>query len=240
MIRVAQHAALEYQYVALLAENEDLRRQNDDFRANYDRLHGRVAYIADMSESLAREVNHQPITEVDQQVGMGGPAFPDNIDIPEIDRQTEDLERQLRELSNAYRDEQSRLATTPSGWPVRGYLTDSFGVRSNPFGGGGVEGHEGQDIAAPFGAPVTATADGMVVYAAARSGYGNVVVIYHGNGLTTRYGHLSQIGVETGQRIRRGDEIGKVGSTGRSTGPHCHYEVRQNGVPHDPMPYIGG
>ena len=78
----------------------------------------------------------------------------------------------------------------------------------------------------------------LVVYAAARNGYGNVVVIYHGNGVTTRYGHLSKIDVEPGQRVRRGEEIGKVGSTGRSTGPHCHYEVRLNDVPVNPVEYV--
>jgi murein DD-endopeptidase MepM/ murein hydrolase activator NlpD len=235
VVRLSQHAALEYELASIQSENEQLQRENDAFRANYDRLKGRITYVEDMSESLAREVKGVGVEG--DGVGQGGPERPDNIAIPDFDRRTEELERELRELADMYRDERLRLATVPSGWPVDGYLTDDFGVRRNPFGGGGTEGHEGQDIAAPWGSTVRSTADGLVVYAAARNGYGNVVVVYHGNGLQTRYGHLAQIGVEAGQRVRRGEEIGRVGSTGRSTGPHCHYEVRENSVPVDPRRY---
>ena len=233
-VRLVQHAGLEYQLAAVASENEQLRRENDAYRANYDRLNNRIAFVEDVSQSLAREIGHEM---AGLEVGQGGPEVTDNIDLPDFDRRTEDLERELRQMADLFRDEQLKLASTPSGWPVGGYLTDGYGVRRNPFGGGGTEGHEGQDIAAPYGASVQATGDGLVVYASSRSGYGNVVVIYHGNGVTTRYGHLSQIGVEAGHRVRRGDEIGKVGSTGRSTGPHCHYEVRLNDVPVDPNEY---
>jgi murein DD-endopeptidase MepM/ murein hydrolase activator NlpD len=237
VIRLVQHAALEYKLAAVMSENEQLRRENDTVRSNYDRLNNRVTSLSDMADSLSRQVNHEPVPEAGADAGQGGPALPDNIDVPDLSRRLEGLEREFRQMTDSYRDQQLKIATIPSGWPVNGYLTDNFGVRSNPFGGGGVEGHEGQDIAAAFGSPVASTADGLVVYAAARNGYGNVVVIYHGNGVTTRYGHLSQIDVEAGQRVRRGDEIGKVGSTGRSTGPHCHYEVRLNNVPVDPQQY---
>jgi murein DD-endopeptidase MepM/ murein hydrolase activator NlpD len=220
-----------------MSENEQLRRENDSARANFERLNNRVLSASDQVQSLARELNHEPTAEAGSEAGEGGPEAPDNIDVPDLSRRLEDLEHEIRQMTDSYRDEQLKLATIPAGWPVDGLLTDNFGIRSNPFGGGGVEGHEGQDIAAAFGSPVHSTADGLVVYAAARSGYGNVVVIYHGNGVTTRYGHLSQIDVEAGQRIRRGQEIGKVGSTGRSTGPHCHYEVRLNNVPVDPTQY---
>lgn len=235
VVRLSQHAALEYELASIQSENDQLQRENDAFRANYDRLKGRISYVEDMSESLAREV--KGVAGEGEGVGQGGPERPDNIAIPDFERRTEELERELRELADMYRDERLRLATVPAGWPVDGYLTDDFGVRRNPFGGGGTEGHEGQDIAAPWGSTVRSTADGLVVYAAARNGYGNVVVIYHGNGLQTRYGHLSQISVEAGQRVRRGEEIGRVGSTGRSTGPHCHYEVRENSTPVDPRQY---
>ena len=237
LYRLAQHATLEYRLAAVMSENEQLRRENDSANANFDRLNNRVLSASDQVQSLARELNHEPVAEAGSDAGEGGPEAPDNIDVPDLSRRLEDLEREIRQMTDSYRDEQLKLATIPSGWPVNGLLTDSFGIRNNPFGGGGIEGHEGQDIAAAFGSPVHSTADGLVVYAAARSGYGNVVVIYHGNGVTTRYGHLSQIDVEAGQRIYRGQEIGKVGSTGRSTGPHCHYEVRLNTVPVDPTQY---
>jgi murein DD-endopeptidase MepM/ murein hydrolase activator NlpD len=237
--RLAQHVSLEVKLVSLARSNDRLQVENDALRVNYERLNGRISHAKDLTDSLAREVRNEKVSEVDANVGQGGPVGPDNISIPDIDQRLVSLEREIREVGDAFHDERLRLATVPSGLPVQGYLTDSFGGRRNPFGGGGTEDHEGQDIAAPYGAPIQATADGLVVYAATRAGYGNIVVIYHGNGLTTRFGHMSQIGVEAGQRVKRGDEIGKVGSTGRSTGPHCHYEVRQNNVALDPMSYAG-
>jgi murein DD-endopeptidase MepM/ murein hydrolase activator NlpD len=130
------------------------------------------------------------------------------------------------------------LASVPSIWPVAGTLRSGYGVRDNPFGGSSTEFHKGQDIRAPLGAPVIATADGTVVIAGWQRGYGRVVYIDHGNGMSTRYGHLSRIDVTAGQNIRRGEQLGLVGSTGRSTGPHLHYEVRINGQPISPINYL--
>jgi murein DD-endopeptidase MepM/ murein hydrolase activator NlpD len=126
----------------------------------------------------------------------------------------------------------------PSIWPVVGALRSGVGVRSNPFGGSSLEFHKGQDISAPTGTPVNATADGVVVIAGWVRGYGNGIYIDHGNGISTRYGHLSRIDVAVGQVIKRGEHLGLVGSTGRSTGPHLHYEVRINGQPVSPLPYL--
>lgn len=129
-------------------------------------------------------------------------------------------------------------SSVPSIWPVMGTLRSGVGMRGNPFGGGGTEYHKGQDIAAPMGTPVIATADGTIIVAGWQRGYGWVVYIDHGSGITTRYGHLSRIDVELGQTIRRGEQLGLVGSTGRSTGPHLHYEVRINGTPVSPLLYL--
>jgi len=238
VIRLAQHASLEWKLASIARDNDRLQTENDALRLNYERLNGRIAHAKDLTDSLARDVRHEKIADTDSTIGQGGPLETDNISIPDIDQRLESLEREIRELGDTYRDEQMRLATVPSGLPVQGYLTDSFGGRHNPFGGGGTEDHQGQDIAAPYGTSINSTADGLVVYAASRAGYGNVVVIYHGNGITTRYGHMSQINVAEGQRVRRGEQIGTVGSTGRSTGPHCHYEVRENNVPLDPMHFV--
>jgi murein DD-endopeptidase MepM/ murein hydrolase activator NlpD len=101
-----------------------------------------------------------------------------------------------------------------------------------------VEYHKGQDIAAPTGTPINATADGVVVVAGWVKGYGNGIYIDHGNGITTRYGHLSRIDVVVGQTVKQGGHLGLVGSTGRSTGPHLHYEVRVNGQPTSPLNYL--
>lgn len=138
----------------------------------------------------------------------------------------------------ALRTTGSMAANIPSIWPVVGPLRSGVGVRSNPFGGSSLEFHKGQDISAPMGTPISATADGVVVIARWMRGYGNGIYIDHGNGITTRYGHLSRIDVVEGQLIKRGDHLGLVGSTGRSTGPHLHYEVRINGQPVSPTAYL--
>jgi len=130
------------------------------------------------------------------------------------------------------------VANIPGIWPVVGTLRSGVGMRSNPFGGSSTEYHKGQDISAPSGTPVLATADGNVVIAGWLRGYGQVVYIDHGNGITTRYGHLSRIDVTVGQTMKQGQQLGLVGSTGRSTGPHLHYEVRINGEPASPIRYL--
>jgi murein DD-endopeptidase MepM/ murein hydrolase activator NlpD len=125
----------------------------------------------------------------------------------------------------------------PSLWPVNGHLTASFGERLDPFSGEG-EFHTGVDISATYGDPVRVTADGVVTSAGNRSGYGRMVVIDHGFGMTTWYGHLSNFNAEPGQQVHRGDIIGYVGVSGRTTGPHVHYEVRLNNAPINPWRYL--
>lgn len=126
----------------------------------------------------------------------------------------------------------------PSLWPINGKLTDGFGERDNPFGGTSSEFHEGQDIAAPKGTPIAVTADGTVIFAGWMRGYGQVVAVSHGDNIATRYGHLSEIEVSVGQTLRRGEQLGCVGSTGRSTGSHLHYEVRVDDRPVNPLEYL--
>jgi murein DD-endopeptidase MepM/ murein hydrolase activator NlpD len=122
----------------------------------------------------------------------------------------------------------SLAAATPSIWPAHGWLSSSVGRRTDPINGGD-DFHQGLDISADSGSPVYATADGTVVVAAREGAYGNLITIDHGYGLETRYGHLSKYDVKAGVKIKRGQVIGRVGSTGRATGPHLHYEVRVNG-----------
>lgn len=122
-------------------------------------------------------------------------------------------------------------------WPVTGTITSPFGMRPNPFGGG-AEFHQGLDIAAPMGTTVTAAASGVVLSAGWYGGYGNYILIDHGGGMSTGYGHLSQIFVSSGQQVQKGQAIGAVGSTGMSTGPHLHFEVRIGGKPTDPAAYL--
>lgn len=127
----------------------------------------------------------------------------------------------------------------PSMWPVRGRITGGFGERLDPLSGEG-EYHWGIDISAPKGTEVEAPADGVVLQAERQSGYGNEILLDHGNGITTKYGHLSEIYVVVGQEVREGQIIGAVGMTGRATGPHLHYEVLVNQTPVNPAKYLGG
>ena len=232
--RLAQHEALNFKYESIKAQNEDLKKENDAFQNSYAKLKGQIAYIGDMSNELARQAKMETVSEVDQQVGTGGPET-----VAALDKAADNLERQVRHIGDQLNADILRLASIPSGLPVNGYLTDGFGIRHNPFGGEGREFHNGIDVAVEFGTSVSTTADGLVVWAAPFAGYGNLVVVYHSNGITTRYGHLSKITVESGQRVKRGDQIGHAGSTGRSTGPHVHYEIRQNDQPIDALQYVG-
>jgi septal ring factor EnvC (AmiA/AmiB activator) len=130
-----------------------------------------------------------------------------------------------------------RANSSPSIWPVEGLVTGSFGERIDPFNGEGAF-HNGVDISSSYGQAVIAPADGVVEFADFFGGYGRAVVLEHGRGVSTRYGHLSGFAVTQGQRVHRGDIIGYVGLSGRSTGPHLHYEVRINDIPVNPHKYL--
>lgn len=133
----------------------------------------------------------------------------------------------------------AELTYTPSLWPVHGRLTASYGQRIDPFNGEGAI-HAGVDISAGFGEPVRAAADGFVVAVEPHAGYGRVVVVDHGFGITTWYAHLSRYRAYLGQAVGRGDIIGYVGDSGRSTGPHLHYEVRLHDAPVNPWRFLRG
>jgi len=233
-VRLAQHEALNLKYLSVKAENENLKQTNDAYQNSYARLRGQISYVEDMSKELARKARMEHSPEIDELVGIGGPET-----VVALDKAADHLEREVRQINDRLRSDILRLASIPRGLPVNGYVTDGFGMRRNPFNGEGREVHEGLDIAVDFGTPVSSTADGLVIYAAPHAGYGNLVIIYHSNGITTRYAHLSRISTEAGQRVRRGDQIGNAGSTGRSTGPHVHYEIRENDQTVDPLRYAG-
>jgi murein DD-endopeptidase MepM/ murein hydrolase activator NlpD len=127
--------------------------------------------------------------------------------------------------------------SAPNLWPVEGQVTGSFGERIDPFNGEGAF-HSGVDIGSSYGHPIVAPADGVVTVTDTMGGYGKTIMIDHGNGISTRYGHLSGFSVTAGQKVQRGDVIGYVGESGRSTGPHLHYEVRINDTPVNPYKYL--
>lgn len=131
----------------------------------------------------------------------------------------------------------STLGIAPTLWPVLGQITGHFGERLDPFSGEGAF-HSGLDIASHYGDAIHATGDGVIEEAGQRAGYGRVVVVDHGFGVTTLYGHLSAFNVQAGMRVKAGDVIGYEGDSGRSTGPHLHYEVRIYNTPVNPWRYL--
>ncbi|HYZ88701.1 MAG TPA: peptidoglycan DD-metalloendopeptidase family protein, partial [Myxococcales bacterium] len=157
--------------------------------------------------------------------------------LDELGKKVKAQEQEARALKSYFEDQQALLASAPSIWPVKGWVTSDFSVRLDPYTGERVM-HEGLDIATAMGTPVRAPADGTVVFAGLEGGYGHVLVLDHGYGIKTRYGHLSRTDVKVGQRVHRGDIIAAVGNSGRSTGPHVHYEVRVNGVADNPRKFI--
>ncbi len=200
--------------------------------------------ILAQNDARVRTVSKLPAEEIESPVGVGGPSesppkkkskIQDEIDQLRI---AIDLRRQSQEeLRGLFNDQRSIFSAKPEGWPVKGWLTSLFGMRKSPFSGRRVF-HEGIDIACRTGTPVTASADGIVSRAGIKSGYGKLVIIDHGYGYQTYYGHNSKIFVKVGQRVKRGEKIAAVGNTGRSTGPHLHYEVRVNGTPTNPRKFL--
>lgn len=160
-----------------------------------------------------------------------------SVRMDKVLRGTELREKEALQLWKDLSDKNDILLTTPSIRPTGGWISSTFGTRSSPFSGD-LSQHKGLDIAADSGTPIVAPASGIVSYASYDEGYGKLISIDHGHGIVTRFGHCSQMYVKVGQQIRRGDIIGAVGSTGRSTGPHLHYEVRLGGVPVNPEKFI--
>lgn len=210
-------------------ESEERLRRVDDQEQRDAKESGLVDKVPAQPHVRKTAMTYSPRTG---NKSVEGPALTNDIVIISRAEETAPM-RKLNTLKAG-----AASSNIPSIWPVVGNLRSGVGMRNNPFGGSSVEYHKGQDIAAPTGTPINVTADGVVVIAGWVKGYGNGIYVDHGNGITTRYGHLSRIDVVVGQTLKRGDHLGLVGSTGRSTGPHLHYEVRINGEPTSPIPYL--
>jgi murein DD-endopeptidase MepM/ murein hydrolase activator NlpD len=213
-------------------ENQRLRAENERQRAELEKLNNRVEKVEDTSRRLAEKSG---VVDNGTMPGTGGPALPlDEMGLATLTAKMGRLEEDMRAYEAVLRER----GYTPTIWPVEGKLEGGFGGRRNPFGGAGYEFHSGQDIEAAWGAPVVSGASGRVSFVGWQNGYGQLVIVDHGGGLSTRYGHLSHIDVNMDQVVLRGQLLGKVGSTGRSTGPHLHYEVRINDQPVNPLQYL--
>ena len=225
---LTQHAA----HLRTRFENERLRAENERQRQELEKLNNRVEKVEDTSRKLAEKSG---VVDAGTLPGTGGPALPlDEMGLATLVAKMGRLEEEMRDYEAVLRER----GYTPTVWPVEGKLEGGYGGRRNPFGGAGYEFHSGQDIEAAWGAPVIAGASGRVTFVGWQNGYGQLVIVDHGGGLTTRYGHLSHIDVQLDQTVGRAQLLGKVGSTGRSTGPHLHYEVRINDQPVNPLPYL--
>ena len=222
-------------------ENKELQSANEQFSKSVESLRTQLRTVEDKTRKLAIIAGITTLDETSQG-GSGGlrnddSANPYRDDVDKMSFRSHRLNKDLAALEQKFVAQSRLLSSTPSISPVRGILTDGFGGRSDPFTGEHGQ-HNAVDISSAVGQPVRSPADGIVVKAEWANGYGNVIYISHGYGYSTRYGHLSGFSVRPGARVKRGDVIGYVGSTGRSTGPHLHYEVRVNNNPVNPLEYI--
>ncbi len=218
----------------LRIENEQLRSVNSSFETSVRDLQDKLASYEDRTLELAIVAGLDP-SAAGGEAGLGGDAEPPSLD--EIAARTERLDGTLDEVEAELQERLRWISSTPAITPAKGILTSGFGNRRDPFHNGRSF-HGGLDIAAAPGAPVHATADGVVTLAGRNGGLGKAVFLSHGYGLATRYGHMASLAVKAGQKVERGDVIGYVGNTGRSTGYHLHYEVHLDGEAVNPAAYL--
>jgi len=239
----------------LRQETQSQRSQIQFFSARIEDLEKQLSKLKDFDKKIRIIANLEKGQEVIPLMGMGGPSPSDireklkkekdagglaqqmRTDIERLQSEAMSREESLSELEKLLQVKKEMLAHTPSVWPVMGWVTSGFGFRTNPFTGL-AQMHEGLDVSNRVGTLIIASAHGIVSDVGNDIAHGKVVVIFHGFGMTTRYCHLNKVFVKTGQRVKRGDRIAEIGMTGKTTGPHLHYEVRLSGIPVNPMRYM--
>jgi len=251
-----------YSYLSFKMDYSELialKQLSEAQKKQLDTLASKVGYFEKRMESLREYENRirvmaELVKPKGQYLGVGGPSREDTLGRHEAERETRSLsrihqsmdqliaeadqkERSFKEIIEFLEKKKSILSRTPSIWPVQGWVTSEFGSRPSPFSGAR-EFHAGVDIASRSGKEVVAPADGIVSEAERRADLGNAVVVDHGNELSTLYGHLLQCAVTKGKFVRRGEVLGYVGSTGKSTGSHLHYSVYLNNIPVNPRKYL--
>ena len=241
----AQADALRTQYIQLESEMFVVRRQFEQAQKALARVDALTQKLnddllsGDGNRRLALGPTDLPGRQVETPSAALGQLKPaalkEQLEI--FQTEVESRETSLERLYSGWLERRLRWASTPSIWPVRGWVTSRFGTRTDPLTGRQST-HTGMDISGPHGKDIVSTADGTVVFAGVEGSYGKVIVIEHGYGMKTRYAHLASIAVNAGDMVKRGQTIGKLGNTGRSTGPHLHYEIRINGIPQNPRSYI--
>ena len=236
----------EAEFVRLQQENQQQRNELQKLVAGLESLQREMTLLA-QNDAKVRVMAQLTKASSDPETlaGVGGPPEIEGSDsFSEMQRRIDQMRRDIdlrresqEEIQGFLNDQRSMLSAVPDGWPTKGWLTSSFGMRKSPFTGK-KKLHEGYDIAARTGTPIYVTADGVVTRSETTPGYGKLIVIDHGYGYRTYYGHNSKNLVRAGHRVKRGDKIAEVGNTGRSTGSHVHYEIRRNGVPVNPKKFL--
>ena len=218
---------------------EDLTRELQEKIRSFKSYAEKLNVFAGLQSPYAlKEVGSGGVSPNDVGTLLSSSIQKPTLEKPEVLRKTaSEVEQNLKILDQFFQDQTQRLSALPSIWPTKGYLSAFFGNRRDPFTGK-IDFHPGLDISTQLGNKVFATATGIVIAAEYRKGYGNVVIIDHGFGFSTLYAHLSRIAVKEGQKVKRWDVIGYVGTTGKSTGPHLHYEVRRYNQPVNPLDFI--
>ena len=253
---------LQNREVYLTSQMEEIRlqrKQIQDFAAEINDLKAQLLALNHFEKKIRIIANIEKSNESSNIFGVGG-SIPEDLDaqIPLKEKHNSlmrDMHEQIEQLSRAsgsqqdefesllrsLEDQQNLLASTPAIRPVsrgvKSWVTSRFGYRKSPFTGRR-EFHKAYDIAARQGTPILATADGVVTFAGKKGLLGQTIVIDHGHGMVTRYGHISKLLKKRGEKVKRWETIALMGNTGRSTGPHVHYEVRLNGMPVNPEKYI--
>jgi len=231
-------------YEDRVSENDRLRTENHNYRVQTAQLGEKIDFLETLSHKLEIFSGMRSPNAVGGVGGGSGstqarPTPPDPLaSLAAYNKKVSTLEGSYRALDNVITENVLWLAAQPNIMPVKGYITEGWGRRPDPFNPSATENHPAVDISAPKGKSIVAPADGIVIFAGPRAGYGNMVVLDHKFGITTRYGHLQRVGVQVGQRVSRGEIIGSVGETGRTTGPHLHYEVWQHNVPVNPVRFF--
>jgi murein DD-endopeptidase MepM/ murein hydrolase activator NlpD len=242
----AMQARLDEQNAALLDVRAGSSRELNAMAARLGELQAQANRLNALGERLTRsgKLGDGEFNFIEAP-GVGGidPATPQSaFDVQsrlnELELQFESSGEQLSLIEALLADQDVDLSATPAGMPVKGgYMSSHFGNRTDPITGGN-QFHRGLDFSGKLGDPITAVADGVVIFASRDAGLGNLVEIDHGNGLMTRYGHNSKLLVSVGERVRAGDKISLMGSTGRSTGNHLHFEVWRDGRPVNPRQFL--
>jgi murein DD-endopeptidase MepM/ murein hydrolase activator NlpD len=229
----------------LEAENAKLKVDTRQLRLSTSQLSRRIAALEDEADIITKAMQEDPLLrKLTAKIPSMGGSTGDvptaelegspTLSVEALNARLDDLEREMAPLDAGTK----YLRSTPSMWPIlNGRIGSHYGGRLDPFTRD-ADVHLGVDIVAPKGTPIKATADGIVRFSARQSEYGNLIVLEHPNGFSTRYGHLYAFNVTQGQTVHKDDVIGYVGMTGRSTGPHLHYEVRLNDKAVNPRPYL--